>query len=201
MWMSRYTRLMSTNILVVCTGNICRSPMGEVVLRKVLDERGYDAVVTSAGVSTEETGNPIDRRAASVLSEKGYSVPRGHHAHRATGDELRRADLVLAMTAGHARSLRRMMNDAGAELSKLHLWREFDGTTSVSETGAFGPGGPLEGAEKVKSGRGSDFYTSNGDLDVEDPWYGGRDGFYDTLATVEAGAEGIADWLSATNRA
>lgn len=196
---SRYTRLMSTNILVVCTGNICRSPMGEIVLRKVLDERGYDAVVTSAGVSTEETGNPVDRRAASVLMEKGYSVPRAHHAHRATADELRKADLVLAMTAGHARSLRRMMNDAGVDLSKLHLWREFDGTTPVATAGAFGPGGPLEGAEKVKAGRGSDFYTSNGDLDVADPWYGGREGFYETLATVEAGAEGIANWLTVSS--
>lgn len=187
---------MTYKILVVCTGNICRSPMGEIVLRQRLEEAGIgEFEITSAGVSTEETGNPVDRRAASVLREHGYEVPADHHAHRATAEELREADLVLAMTTGHARSLRRMMNEEGADTSKLHLWREFDGTTDVSEKGTFGEGGPLEGAEKIKPSRGSDLYTSDGDLDVPDPWYGDHDGFYDTLSTVEKGADGIIDWL------
>lgn len=58
-------------ILVVCTGNICRSPMGEIVLRDVAARAGLAVEVSSAGVSAEETGNPIDRRAAAVLREKG----------------------------------------------------------------------------------------------------------------------------------
>lgn len=188
---------MAYSILVVCTGNICRSPMGEVVLRsRLADANIGEFEVASAGVSTEESGNPIDSRAASVLREHGYDLPSSHCAHRATADELRNADLVLAMTTGHARSLRRMMNEAGADTSKLHLWREFDGTTPIAPNGAFGAGGPLEGVEKVKPGRSSDFYTSNGVLDVPDPWYGDRGGFYDTLEIVERGAQGLADWLT-----
>ncbi|QJC21162.1 low molecular weight protein-tyrosine-phosphatase [Arcanobacterium buesumense] len=186
------------NILVVCTGNICRSPMGEIVLQSQLDEAGIAGNVTSAGVSTEETGNPIDRRAQAVLREHGYDIPRDHYAHQATPAELLQADLVLAMTTGHARSLRRMMINAGLgeeHISRIHLWREFDGTVQPADAGAFGSGGPLEGKEKVKPGRGSDFYTSDGELDVLDPWYGDASGFYDTLAMIEAGARGIVEWI------
>ena len=52
-------------IMTVCTGNICRSPMAEIVLRKYVEDAGLaDRVqVKSSGVSSEEHGNPIDRRA------------------------------------------------------------------------------------------------------------------------------------------
>ncbi|QRV02281.1 low molecular weight phosphotyrosine protein phosphatase [Arcanobacterium phocisimile] len=186
-------------ILVVCTGNICRSPMGAIVLQSQLDEAGIDASVTSAGVSSEESGHPVDSRAAKVLREKGYRVPLDHHAHQASDMELAHADLILAMTTGHARSLRRMMLSAGLSeehISRIHLWREFDGTVQPGPAGVFGPGGPLEGQEKVKAGRGSDFYTSNGELDVLDPWYGDASGFYDTLDMVEAGARGIVEFVA-----
>ncbi|USR79500.1 low molecular weight protein-tyrosine-phosphatase [Arcanobacterium pinnipediorum] len=186
-------------ILVVCTGNICRSPMGAIVLQSQLDEAGIEAHVTSAGVSSEESGHPIDSRAARVLRERGYRLPRDHQAHQASDVELAHADLILAMTTGHARSLRRMMLSAGLgeeHISRIHLWREFDGTVAPSPTGVFGPGGALEGKEKVKAGRGSDFYTSNGELDVLDPWYGDESGFYDTLAMVETGARGIVQFVA-----
>ncbi|WP_406712281.1 low molecular weight protein-tyrosine-phosphatase [Trueperella pyogenes] len=128
------------HVLVVCTGNICRSPMGEIVLRDRLAQEGIDdVVVSSAGVSAEESGNPIDRRAARVLCEHGHELPR-HDAHRATDDELRVADLILAMTTGHARALRPMLARLGQPLEKVHLWREFDGTTDVASGGVFGPG-------------------------------------------------------------
>ncbi|MGV9183766.1 low molecular weight protein-tyrosine-phosphatase [Arcanobacterium canis] len=204
-------------ILVVCTGNICRSPMGEVVLRERLKEAGIDAEVGSAGVSTEETGNPIDPRARRVLAAHGYPVP-ARSAHQATASELQ-ADLILAMTAGHAKSLRRMMKRTGSDLSRLHLWREFDGSTSIAPQGVFGPAGALapdgmlvrapERGTGDGTGRGtgdghhsgagdnsrSEFYFSAGALDVPDPWYGAEEGFEETLAIVEAGADGIVSWI------
>ncbi|MGV9181959.1 low molecular weight protein-tyrosine-phosphatase [Arcanobacterium canis] len=200
-------------ILVVCTGNICRSPMGEVVLRERLKEAGIDAEVGSAGVSTEETGNPIDPRARRVLAAHGYPVP-ARSAHQATVSELQ-ADLILAMTAGHAKSLRRMMKRTGSDLSRLHLWREFDGSTSIAPQGVFGPAGALASdgmlVRAPERGRGngtgdghqssagdnsrSEFYFSAGALDVPDPWYGAEEGFEETLAIVEAGADGIVSWI------
>ncbi len=189
---------MPYRILVVCTGNICRSPMGEIVLREKLAQAGLtQIVVTSAGVSSEEHGNPIDSRAQYVLSQAGYALPDKHCAHRASDYELQEADLILAMTVGHARALKPMLLTAGTDLAKVHLWREFDGTISVYPTGVYGTGAVLDpaGTNSGKRNRYSDFYTSDGELDVLDPWYGNTSNFQDTLTVVEAGATGIVNWL------
>ncbi|WP_062304058.1 low molecular weight protein-tyrosine-phosphatase [Demequina subtropica] len=150
-------------IMTVCTGNICRSPMAEVVLKARLAEAGLgDAVeVTSTGVSDEERGRPIDRRAAAVLREAGFTVPR-RAARKVTAADLGSVDLALAMTEGHARRLR-VLTDRPV----VRLYREFD------------PDAPalVEGREQ--------------ELDIDDPWYGGMEDFRTTLAQVEAGAEGI----------
>ena len=73
-------------VMTVCTGNICRSPMGEIILRHFFNERGLgDQVnVESSGVSDEEWSHPIDPRAVRVLRERGYGdeIPRDHFAHR-----------------------------------------------------------------------------------------------------------------------
>ncbi|MBO3085329.1 low molecular weight phosphotyrosine protein phosphatase [Cellulomonas sp. zg-ZUI188] len=94
--------------MIVCTGNICRSPMAEVVLRERFAAAGLgdQVVVDSTGVSDEEDGNPIDRRARAVLVSHGYPAGDGHRARQVRpGDE---RDLVLAMTNAHARALRRL---------------------------------------------------------------------------------------------
>lgn len=109
-----------STIAVVCTGNICRSPMGEVVLRDRLAEAGLDVDVVSSGVSAEEVGNPIDPRAADALSSRGYEVPvREARWVGDTGDVA--ADLVLAMTESHREALLRR----GADPERTRLWMEF----------------------------------------------------------------------------
>lgn len=186
---------MTYRVLVVCTGNICRSPMGEVVLRDHLAENGIDDVeVTSAGVSPEETGNPIDRRARAVLKEFGHELPADHSAHRATADELRDADLILAMTTGHAHTLRSMLNELGQDLAKVHLWREFDGSIDVAKDGVFGEGGVLAGNPAERS-QSTNLYRSSGEFDVPDPWYGVSEDFYDTYKVVDDGAKGLVEFI------
>lgn len=98
-------------VMTVCTGNICRSPMAEIILRTEFERRGLaDKVnVESSGVSDEEYGNPIDRRAVKVLRERGYELPAHHFAHRITRDEIERTDLFLPMTASHMRALLRQL--------------------------------------------------------------------------------------------
>ena len=96
------------SVMVVCTGNICRSPMAEVVLRERFAAAGLAdrVVVDSTGISDEEHGNPVDRRARAVLQADGYPTGDGHRARQVrAGDE---RDLVLAMTDAHARALRRL---------------------------------------------------------------------------------------------
>lgn len=201
---------MPYRILVVCTGNICRSPMGEIVLREKISrlpeaENRKDGnfaartparpTVSSAGVSDEEHGHYLDPRAAQILRENGYPLPREHRAHLATREELSRADLILPMTLGQARALRPMLKAAGADPAKVHLWREFDGTAPLFPRGVYAPGAPLGEDNGAPGSRQENFYTSDGRFDVPDPWYGSVDGFRKTLKTVENGAAGIIDYL------
>ena len=76
-------------IVTVCTGNICRSPMAEYLLRRAAEESGLDGVVVdSAGVSDEEQGNPIDPRARKVLARLGIDT-QDHSARQVTRRDLR----------------------------------------------------------------------------------------------------------------
>ena len=131
-------------VSVVCTGNICRSAMAEVVLIDRLAAAGTPTsgrggvVVTSAGVSDEEHGNPIDPRARRLLAERGYGSGSdaaaravdaaivGHAAHRIGDAELAGADLVLAMTRAHRSALVRRAERLGARADRIRMFREFD---------------------------------------------------------------------------
>jgi protein-tyrosine phosphatase len=87
---------MST-ILVVCTGNICRSPIAEGFLRQLLHDRGIEGVsIESAGVSGLR-GYPADPEAVRAAAEQGVDISR-HRARRVNLTMIERADLVMAMT-------------------------------------------------------------------------------------------------------
>lgn len=97
---------------VVCTGNICRSPIGEVVLRAKLAEAGLDdVVVTSSGTSGWHIGDPIDSRAAAALARRGYDGS-AHRAQEFRSCWFAERDLVLAMDSGHLSALTRRLGTA-----------------------------------------------------------------------------------------
>lgn len=108
-------------IVFVCWGNICRSPMAERVARKFAADAGLDLDITSAAVSSEELGAPIDRRAARVLTRAGYDAS-GHRAHRITADEITSADLVIAAEQVHIDRMLRLVPDA----QNLRLINDFN---------------------------------------------------------------------------
>ncbi|GAA1855770.1 low molecular weight protein-tyrosine-phosphatase [Myceligenerans crystallogenes] len=112
---------MTYRVMITCTGNICRSPMAEIVLRDRLDAAGLDAVVDSTGVSDEEAGNPIDPRASAALVRRGYAAGDAHVARHAIASDVAARGLVLAMTNQHARRLRDLA--PGAD---VRLYRTFD---------------------------------------------------------------------------
>ncbi len=110
------------DVVFVCWGNICRSPMAERVARGWADREGLEGVrFSSAGTSSEELGEPIDSRAQRVLAAAGYSTG-GHRAHRISAAEIRDADLVVAMEELHLSRMRRLVPDAG----NLALLTDFD---------------------------------------------------------------------------
>ena len=90
---------------IVCSGNICRSPIGEVVLRAKLAEAGIDdVVVTSSGTGGWHVGDPMDPRAAAALRRRGYDGS-AHRAQQFRPGWFAERDLVLAMDSGHVSEL------------------------------------------------------------------------------------------------
>ena len=184
-------------VVMVCTGNICRSAMAEIVLRDRLAAAGIPdsgqggVTVTSAGVSDEERGNPIDSRARRVLTEAGYGVGAddvsratgiaiaSHTAHRVTDAEITEADLLLAMTDSHWNVLQRRAAGLGAEPTRIRMYRELDPASAQQ-------------AEAVVAGG-----ASRSVLNVPDPWYGTMADFLDTLEVVERVSDELADELAA----
>ncbi len=115
------------SVALVCLGNICRSPMADVVLAERLDEAGLSGVVqvVSAGTGDWHVGNPMDRRAAATLTAAGYDATR-HRAQQLTPSWLDDHDLVLAMDASNLR-------DVGGRGERTMLFRDFDPVDPGSE--------------------------------------------------------------------
>ncbi|MFW1334493.1 low molecular weight protein-tyrosine-phosphatase [Vibrio parahaemolyticus] len=82
-------------ILVVCMGNICRSPTGEAVLRAKAKELGVDVNIDSAGTIGYHTGNTPDSRAMAAGKQRGYSF-KGMRARQVSVQDFEDFDLVLA---------------------------------------------------------------------------------------------------------
>ena len=161
-------------VLMVCTGNICRSTRAHAILEQAATRAGMDVVVDSAGVSDEEAGNPIDRRAARVLRDAGYAVP-DHRARQIRAGELGEWDLVLAMTSRHLSVLERLADRAGIE-------RE----------GAPASAADLRSVDAPRICLYRDL-DPEGSGDVPDPWYGGHQDFLDALEVIERVTPVIVD--------
>lgn len=150
------------SICVVCSGNICRSPLGEVVLEDALARAGLaDHVsVCSAGTGSWHVGEGADHRACAVARSHGLDLA-DHRAGVFSAEHFEQVDLVLALDHGHLRALRSLAPDEDAQ-AKIHLLRSFD-PEAVAE----------------------------GDLEVADPYYGDKRDFEIAYEQVVAAAEGI----------
>jgi protein-tyrosine phosphatase len=166
-------------VCFVCTGNICRSPMAEWVLKARLRQEGLDSRVgvDSAGTGDWHVGDHADPRTVKVLARHGY--PSRHTARHFRRADLTSRDLVLALDGGHLRTLRRWSEEVAAKnrtaqhparadavrlepaLAQLRLLREFDPAADPRR------------------------------LDVPDPYYGSLADFEECLAMVEAAMPGL----------
>ena len=162
-------------VVFVCTGNICRSPMADVVLRRMADARvlsdgsllGDRLVVSSAGTGGWHAGEPMDPRARTALERGGY-VDHGHRARKFESAWFDDTDLVVCLDRGHQQTLlglaRARAGDHRHE-ERLVLLRSFD-------------------------------RRAGGDVDVPDPYYGDDGDFERCLELVEAGCRGLVDHLA-----
>ena len=112
-------------ILFLCHGNICRSPMGEFILRDMVKKRGMAErfEIASAAVSTEEIGNPVYPAARRELQKHGIRCD-GHAAHQITRAELDHYDRIYYMDRSNARWLQRLFPGQWQEKCRPLLERD-----------------------------------------------------------------------------
>lgn len=101
-------------LLVVCTGNTCRSPMGEALLRRMLEEAGIEAEVRSAGTHAAR-GWPAHPLASAVARDAGLDLS-AHRSQLLSRELLSWADTVLCMSAGHVNRAREIDDTADVRL-------------------------------------------------------------------------------------
>ena len=114
---------MIRNILVVCVGNICRSPMAEALLKSAL--RGQDGItVESAGLGAL-VGYPADDYALELMDDAGEDIS-AHRARQIHPDMVREADLVLVMEARQKRAIDDADPTARGKVHRLGEWQDRD---------------------------------------------------------------------------
>jgi low molecular weight phosphotyrosine protein phosphatase len=108
-------------VLVVCLGNICRSPMGEAVLQDIAKKRGLDIVVDSCGTAGYHVGEEPDERTVAVCKKHG--IPIDSHARQIATSDFTRFTHILAADENNLRNLESIKpSNATAEVK---LWGSY----------------------------------------------------------------------------
>ena len=111
-------------VLFVCLGNICRSPMGEMIFKSVVEREGLADrfFAASAGTSSEEEGNPVYPPARAELAVHGISCG-GKRAAQMVRSDYDRYDYILAMERANVRGILRICG--GDAQNKVHRLLDF----------------------------------------------------------------------------
>lgn len=113
------------NVLFVCQGNICRSPLAHTVAEALVEKKNLKDSITvdSAGVSAYHVGQGADRRMREVAATYGYTIAT--RSRQFVRSDFERFDLILAMDQENFRELQRLAK-SGDHRGKIRLFRDFD---------------------------------------------------------------------------
>jgi protein-tyrosine phosphatase len=187
-------------VLHVCTGNICRSPMAEHLMREGLRQRLRDRadrfVVESAG-TWGHTGSPMETYALSTLA--AYEIDGAAFAARElVAEHVVGADLILGATREHRAAAVVLHPRAAARTFTL---REFARLAGAVDPAALPDGDPVERARALvraaAANRGLVSPDRPGDDDVDDPYQAPASAFASCGALVHATLQGPLDLLGA----
>ncbi|MFD1179171.1 low molecular weight protein arginine phosphatase [Paenibacillus puldeungensis] len=186
-------------ILFVCTGNTCRSPMAEGMLRKMARERSLDIEVRSAGVAAMD-GMAISRHAEAVLRDFGVIDPIVSKQLYAELTEW--ADLILTLTQGHKRQVVHTFPEAA---EKIYTLKEFveDDKTVVAEREELQR---LIADRELNKVLGREWTAAEEERlnvlrqrmpvhDISDPFGGSREDYNRTAAEIRTSLEKLLDKL------
>lgn len=154
-----------SSVLIVCLGNICRSPTAEEIFRQQAAIAGLTLKVDSAGTGDWHIGHAPDVRAQKHAKAHSYNISK-LVARQVTADDFEKFDLILAMDAQNLSDLQTLKNsitDTDKPLAKLALFSEED---------------PTYGGD-----------------DVPDPYQGGDEAFEEVIERIESSATAwIESW-------
>lgn len=156
-----------TSILVVCTGNICRSPIAEGMLRNALAARfgGQAPTVSSAGTWGVD-GAEATPEAVKAAAERGVVIAQ-HRAHRLSTERAREADLVIVMGTEHRDALAHDLDVASRTFTLKELVRLLESLPPAPSDA--GPGHLADRVAAADEARRGGFQGNPFDEDVADP--------------------------------
>lgn len=192
------------NILFVCTGNTCRSPMAEGMLRKLAKGRGLPVEVRSAGVSAVD-GMPISRHAEAVLRDQQIS---DNMSSKPLNIELVEwADLILTLTLSHKQYTIRQFPYAADKVHTLKEYVENDVQvlTDLQEQDSLlasmemmrSLGAELQEQDKVRL---IELRQRIPSFDISDPFGGSLEEYEATAAEIRSALFRLLDKLESENR-
>jgi protein-tyrosine phosphatase len=172
-------------ILLVCTANICRSPMGAALLRRRLCDLGVPAVVESAGLY--ESGRRVTEQAVRLLATRGIDVS-GHVSSRLDADRVRSATLVIGMEPRHVQEAVLLEPDAWPRsfvLKELVRRSEAIGARTAEPLG--------EWLARAQLGRSPKDLLIDSGNEIADPYGRSDDAYRDTVEELDALLTRFAD--------
>lgn len=151
-------------VLMVCLGNICRSPLAEGILKHKFRNHSIEGAVESAGTGAYHVGEPPDQRSRQIALKHGIDLS-GQRARKFTRDDFDRYDKIFAMDRSNYRDIVSLARGP-ADRDKVDLIMN-----------AACPGE---------------------DLQIPDPYYGGKDGFLNVYQMLDMACDHIVEQLKKT---